>query len=258
MRLDECNYLQVEEYLTKSDLIIIPVGSLENHGLHMPLGTDTMIPDHIAKRINQKSHEIMIAPTIPYGATQDIVGFAGTVSIGVEGLIHLLQAVCDGLYQYGFRRFVVLNGHGGNSKSIETVGMNLSEKGALLANVNWWLIAGQLNENWKGGHGGGEETAGIMAVNPDLIKYEYIHKGEEITNDLSEELPSTSWTSVEFKGGMITIPRHINRITKNGWLTHGMSIDPPTKATEAWGQEMLDTMANYVIDFCSAFSKVQL
>ena len=114
MFLAKMNYLEVEEYLKKSDTIVIPVGSLENHGKHMPLGTDTMIPDKIAELLDAKS-DLLIAPTINYGATDDLVGFAGTVSIGTEGLIALLRTICDQLYRYGFRHFMILNGHGGNT-----------------------------------------------------------------------------------------------------------------------------------------------
>ena len=92
MYLSHMNYLQVQEYLKHNDTVLIPVGSLENHGLHMPLGTDFLIPDKIAELINQRS-EILIAPTVNYGAPDELVGFPGTESIGTEGLIALLRAI---------------------------------------------------------------------------------------------------------------------------------------------------------------------
>ena len=257
MFLEHMNYLEVEEYLKHSDMIMIPIGSLENHGKHMPLGTDTMIPTKLASLVSTKS-DIVIAPVIPYGATDDLTGFAGTISLGVNGLISLLTTICDQLYDYGFRKFIILNGHGGNCKSIDSVGMHLYDKGALLSCINWWLIAGELNPLWKGGHGGGEETAAVMAVDPSLIKYEYLSEGENIKNDLSEELPSSSWTSVKFKGATISIPRKIKSITDNGWLAHGMGNDAPTRANKEWGTEMLETVATYVVDFTKAFEKVKL
>ena len=257
MYLAEMNYLQVEDYLKRSDTILIPIGSLENHGKHMPLGTDTMIPDKIAQLINEKS-DLIIAPTINYGATDDLVGFAGTISLGVEGLISLLRTIVDQFYRYGFRHFMILNGHGGNNASIQAVGMHLYRKGAYLANLNWWLMAGQLNPDWAGGHGGGEETAGVMAVNPALIKTEYLNLPENIRNDVSEDLPSGAWTNVNFKGASVTIPREINEITDNGWLTHSFKNDPPTKATKEWGDKMVQTVADYIVDFEKVFSKAEL
>lgn len=97
MFLAHMNYREVEDYLKTSDTIIIPVGSLENHGLHLPLGTYFLIPDKIAQLLSERSG-LLIAPTVNYGATDDLTGFAGTVSIGMEGLIALLRTICDQLY----------------------------------------------------------------------------------------------------------------------------------------------------------------
>lgn len=257
MYLAKMNYLEVEEYLKKSDTIVIPVGSLENHGKHMPLGTDAIIPDKIAELINQNS-ELIIAPTINYGATESLVGFAGTVSIGTEGLIVLLCAICDQFYQYGFRHFIILNGHGGNRAAIQEVGMNLYRKGAYLAMLNWWLMAGQINPEWAGGHGGGEETAAIMAIDFDLIKTEYLELPEGVRNDVSEDLPYDAWTNVKYKGVSIEIPRQIKDVTDNGWLVHSFKHDIPTRADAVWGKEMLEAVADYIIEFSEVFGKTEL
>ena len=257
MYLARMNYLEVEEYLKHHDSILIPVGSLENHGLHMPLGTDFLIPDEIARLIDAKS-PVLIAPTVNYGATDDLCGFPGTVSIGTEGLICLLRSICEQLYQYGFRHFLILNGHGGNTAAIQTVGMDLYRKGAYLANLNWWLMAGQLNPQWAGGHGGGEETAGIMAVDPSLVKTTYLNLPENIRNDLGENLPYGAWTSIKYKGVSISVPRQIRDITDNGWLVHSFHGDLPTRATEEWGKEMLVAVAEYIADFAAEFEKTAL
>ena len=257
MYLAHMNYVEVEEYLKTNDTVIIPVGSLENHGLHMPLGTDSLIPDHIAALLDKRCGYV-IAPAINYGATDDLAGFAGTVSIGTEGLISLLRTVCDQLYRHGFRHFLVLNGHGGNTAAIQAVGTHLYGKGAYLAILNWWLMAGQINPEWAGGHGGGEETAAVMAVDPSLIKTQYLNAPEGIVNDLGDELPYGAWTSVQYKGVSVTVPRSIRDITKNGWLVHSFKGDVPARATAEWGREMLEATADYIADFGSVFAKTGL
>ena len=257
MFLARMNYKEVEDYLRHSDTILIPVGSLENHGLHLPLGTDFLIPDKIAQLLDEKSG-LLIAPTICYGATDDLAGFPGTVSIGTEGLIQLLCAICDQLYRHGFRHFLILNGHGGNTAAIQSVGMHLYRQGAYLANLNWWLMAGQLNAEWAGGHGGGEETAAVMAVDPSLIKTEYINLPEGIKNDLGDSLPYGAWTNVLYKGVSVAVCREIKDITDNGWLVHSFKGDVPTRATVEWGKEMLNAMADYIADFSAEFSKTLL
>ena len=256
MYLAHMNYREVEAYLQHHDSIIIPVGSLENHGLHMPLGTDFLIPDEIARLLNEKS-DLLIAPTVNYGATDDLCGFPGTVSIGTEGLIALLRAICDQFYNYGFRHFLILNGHGGNTAAIQAVGMHLYRKGAYLANLNWWLMAGQINPQWAGGHGGGEETAAVMAVDPQLVKREYLDLPEGIRNDLGDDLPYGAWTNINYKGVSVSVPRQIKDITDNGWLVHSFKGDLPTRATEEWGREMLTAVADYIADFAEQFEKTK-
>ena len=180
------------------------------------------------------------------------------VSTGGATLYQVLTKITQGYRAHGVRRFVVLNGHGGNIPVLDQVALDLQRQGCMLAEMNWWLMAWDLNPAWKGGHGGGEETAAVMGIDPALIHTEYLEEGEGIRNDVSDELPSASWMDVNFKGGSVTIPRPIRSITDNGWLTHGLSIDPPTKATQAWGVEMLNTMAEYMRDFTVAFDKVAL
>ncbi len=256
MYLDRMSYPEVEAYLKEKDSVLIVTGSTENHGKHMPLGTDTMIPVRIMEMIEERvGSEIVIAPALPYGCTEDLRGFAGTISLGMDGLTMVLSRICNQLFDYGFRHFVILNGHGGNCKAIEQVGLELYARGGLLARVDWWLLAGQLNPFYKGGHGGGEETAGVMAVDENLIKREWLHEGENMVNDISDELPTYSWTSSMFRGGTVTIPRPINRLTDNGWLAHGMGDDAPDRATAEWGREMLKTVTDWVAELIPVFAR---
>ncbi len=256
MFLEKCTYPEVEGYLKENTSVLIPLGSLENHGKHLPLGTDTLIPQRIAELVDERMPGLMIAPTFHYGSTDDLAGFAGTVTLGIDGLKWLLTTVCDQLFDYGFRHFIVLNGHGGNSKSVDAVGMHIYDRGGYLAYLNWWQIAGQLRPEWRGGHGGGEETAAVMGVDPSLVRREYLDLGEGIVNDLGDELPSGAWTAVDFGGASVNVPRHINAFTDNGWLGHGITDDPPGRATEEWGREMLEAMADYTADFARAFARV--
>lgn len=253
MRLANITGKKVEEYLKSRKAVLIPIGSIENHGMHMPLGTDTLIPDRIAELLEEKSG-VMIAPTIPYGSADDIYGCPGTISIGLDGLEMILRKITDCLYRYGFRKFIILNGHGGNCKAIERVGMGLYKRGAWLANLNWWLMAGELHPEWKGGHGGAEETAGVMGVDPSLIDMDYINEPMHMIDDVSPDMPTTSWHSVKYKGATVVFPRESRNYFGNGWY----GPDEPARATVEWGREMLQTMADYIADFVEDFEKIAL
>jgi len=252
MRLSHMSWPQVQAYFEKSDMVLISIGSMECHGRHMPLGTDTLIPDHLLEKIEKKS-DVLIAPTIPYGACQCLAPYPGTIDIDMDVLYQFCKQIFENLYNHGARKFVFLNGHGGNMKMIERLGLDFEKKGCLVAMLNWWLMAWELNPAWKGGHGGGEETAAILGIDPSLVDKSEIKEGLKLY-DLSDELKATGFRSVEFKGVNVEVLRSTPRVTDSGWI----GPDHPSTATEEWGREMLQATADYIVDFMEAFKKVEL
>ena len=250
MRLAEITWPQAQAYFEKNDMVLIGIGSVECHGRHMPLGTDTLIPDHLLKRIEEKS-DILIAPTVPYGACQSLAPFPGTIDIDSEVLYQYLRQILLSLYRHGARKFVILNGHGGNMKTVERLGLEFEEKGCLTTLLNWWLMAWELDPNWKGGHGGGEETAAIMGIDPGLVDRSDIG-GPLKLFDLNENLKATGFRSVEYKGVSIEVIRSTPKVTDSGWI----GPDHPNTATPEWGREMLQKTADYIVDFLEEFKKV--
>ena len=231
MRLANITWPKAQKYFEENDMVIVSIGSIECHGRHMPLGTDTLIPDRLLELIEEKS-DVLIAPTIPYGACECL----------------------ENLYNHGARKILVLNGHGGNIKTIERVGLDFEKKGALVVMLNWWLMTWDMKPEWKGGHGGAEETAGIMGVNPDLIDYSELTEEPLKLKDLNENLVATGFRTVKFKGVEVEVLRSTPNVTDNGWI----GPDHPKKATVEWGQEMLQTCADYIVDFAEEFKKVDL
>lgn len=252
MRLANITWPKAEQYFKESDMVLLTVGSIESHGRHMPLGTDTLIPDRILELIEEKN-DILIAPTIPYGACQSLSSFPGTVDIDIDVLYALLTNIVQNLYNHGARKFLLLNGHGGNIKTMERIALDFEDKGCLTAVLNWWLMAWDLNPAWKGGHGGGEETAGVMGVDPSLVDMSEI-EGPLVLKDFSDEIKGTGFYTADFKGVSITIPRKTQNVTDNGWI----GPDHPNTATIEWGQEMLQATADYIADFIEAFKNVPL
>lgn len=246
MRLAHITPLQVQEYLKTNDMILIPIGSLENHGRHMPLGTDTLIPDRILTLLEERidPEELMIAPTLPYGSTDFLESFPGSISLGNELLVQVLERICLSLFEDGFRKFIILNGHGGNTVPIDSVSLTLHKKGARCLCLNWWTMAGELNPAWKGGHGGGEETAAILAVDPALVDQGHIHEGQQLINDYGEALPTSGFQTLRFQGATIRAARPTASHSGNGWV----GPDAPDTATRAWGEAMLSAMADYIRD----------
>lgn len=149
MRLEHLTWPKVQAYFQESDTVLIAIGSIECHGRHMPVGTDTLIPNRLLELIEEKSG-VLIAPTIPYGVSPSLAPYPGTIDVDAEAFYQFCLQVFESLYRHGARRFVVLNGHGGNVKTIERLGLALEKKGCLVAMLNWWLMAWDMDPAWKG------------------------------------------------------------------------------------------------------------
>ena len=117
MKLAELNWMQVEAYLAGDDRIVLPIGSTEQHG-YLSLTTDVIL----AERVSAEAAEplgVPVLPVLPFGVTPGFTAYPGTVSLRLETLVAVVAEVLDTLYVQGFRRFVVVNGHGGNAGAEE-------------------------------------------------------------------------------------------------------------------------------------------
>jgi creatinine amidohydrolase len=109
----ELNWMQLEEYLARDDRIVLPLGSTEQHG-YLSLGTDNIL----AERVSVEAAELLgvpVLPVLPYGLTPAFAAYPGSPSLRLETFAALLSDLLDSLYSQGFRRFLLVNGHGGNT-----------------------------------------------------------------------------------------------------------------------------------------------
>ena len=144
MYLAHLNWQQAKRAFAKDDLVaIIPIGSTEQHGPVGPLGTDFLIPDYFAKQIEKRT-EVLIVPTVPFGIATHHVEFSGTIDIGFDGLYAVIKGIVDGLSRHGVKKFVFLNGHGGNTPALDKVALEANKKGCLCAQIDWWNVAARV------------------------------------------------------------------------------------------------------------------
>ena len=104
---------EVEAFLEKSDMVIIPLGALEQHGLHLPIGTDFINGVERCKLIAQQ-RDILVAPIILIGQSPYHMGFAGTITLSAETMLKVHLEAVQSLITHGFQRFIIMNAHGGN------------------------------------------------------------------------------------------------------------------------------------------------
>jgi len=249
MRAELLSWVKVGQYFKTHDTVLIAVGSLENHGRQNPLGTDTLIPNKILELIEDRC-DYLIAPTIPYGACDYFRDFPGTITIGEDGLYCILKKVIMGFYHHGARHFAILNGHGGNDVVINKIGYELRDIGAILTKLDWWTMVWDMDEKYKGGHGGGEETAGVLAINENLVDKDQID--DMNLKEINPNFQTLTFMDLKYKGVKVSIPRHVSEATDNGWR----GDDHPKYATKEWGEAMLNDCANFIVDYLEEFKKI--
>ena len=181
---DELSMREAEKAAKTGKTIIFPVGSVEEHGEHLPLSTDSIQPEFVALEVAKKTKSL-VAPTLRYGVCNSTRGFPGTISITFEALHKMVKDILEEFIRNGFRRILVLSGHAGQSHMAalrlaaqEVIWENENdnpEKRVRITVCSDYDFAYELKGKHisdKDGHAGTIETSRIMAIRPNLVKAE--------------------------------------------------------------------------------------
>ncbi|EEB82787.1 creatininase family protein [Roseobacter sp. GAI101] len=137
MKISESNWFEIEEYLKTDDRCVLPLGSTEQHA-HLSLSVDTILSGKIAADAAAPLG-IPVFPAVPYGLTPYFMGFPGTVSLRLRTYAALVRDILDSLYDTGFRRILIVNGHGGNSPVQPVCAEWMQDRdGARCRFHDWW------------------------------------------------------------------------------------------------------------------------
>ncbi|NIT36900.1 MAG: creatininase family protein [candidate division Zixibacteria bacterium] len=172
-RLAELSWKEFGELVpARYDAVVIPVGTVEAHG-GIPLGTDIIIPEYLAERLAGRLNFI-IAPTVNYGITRTMLPYPGSHAVAPATFRQYVTEVFVGFGRMGFRKLVVVNGHGGHVDELrEAAQVAYRDADLFTVVLHWWLMAPEASEEVYGGEGGhaaAEETAGVLAARPELVK----------------------------------------------------------------------------------------
>ncbi len=138
MRIADMNWMQVEEYLKGDDRAVVPLGSTEQHA-YLSLLVDTLIPERLAREAAEPLG-IPVFPAVPYGLSPYFSAFPGTVTLRLETYARLVRDILDSLSRAGFRRIVLVNGHGGNAPAGSVAVEWMSDHpGHQVKIFNWWI-----------------------------------------------------------------------------------------------------------------------
>ena len=234
--LAEMSGAEVRERLEVTRTVLIPVGATEEHGPHLPLGTDTMEGREICRRTAVRLEEmgcpVMIAPPVPFGTSSFHMGFAGTITISSATLVALLREIAMSLYEGGFRDFVFIHGHDGNLSSMMVAAQEVvdatPDAKAVVCN---WLAAlsavyHTVQTSTKGeGHGGEGETSRLLVTHPELVHPERAD-AHHIDPDVMRKIQGPD--HVKAGGGIYYGTRSYREVTPYGHIGDPTLAQPET------------------------------
>lgn len=188
------------------DTAIIPLGSVEQHGSHLPFSTDTIIVEQISKIIAQKI-KIFLLPSLYYGVSFEHEPFFN-ISINYDILLNFISDICISLFKQGINRIYIINGHHGNIGLLQYVAQKISTKyqtrEKMFYFINYWQL---LDKNFD--HGGEVETSLMLFLCPNLVRKDLFEKGFELDERNSKINRIGINMSINNPGGFI-------KFTKNG------------------------------------------
>jgi creatinine amidohydrolase len=162
------SFASTEIAVRKHTVVAVPLGSCEQHGAHLPLGTDSIIAEYLCRQLSSSDSSIVVAPTIAITASGEHAGFAGTLSIGTEALSTVLVELVRSADWANAVVFV--NGHGGNAEAVARALRLVHAEGRNA--FAWWPSLPQGDA-----HAGHTETSMMLAIAPHLVDMSLAQKG---------------------------------------------------------------------------------
>ena len=177
---DELSMPEAEKAAQDGKVVIIPCGSIEEHGNHLPLCTDSIQAEHVASEVAQKTG-CLVAPPLRYGLCSSTRNFPGTITISFDSLRNVMTDILEDFVRNGFKRLIVITGHAGGShmtairlaaKKVVTNHMNKKDRPRIMVCSDYDFAFDLRGKDFdeRDSHAGTIETSRVIAIRPDLLK----------------------------------------------------------------------------------------
>jgi creatinine amidohydrolase len=246
--ISEMTWPEVKQIVEEKDAVIIPAGTTENNGPHLPLSLDSVVAYEICIRLSKETG-IPVAPLIPWGNSALFARYPGTIVIRSEILMELLKDICRSLGRHGFRRFLVLSPHLPNIWPFNIAGEAMRREGYLVLTLDWWRLQNKLcadlaeGKSFPMGHASELATSLLWALRPDLVRLDQM-KAESPSNPFylkySSDYP------------MLFMYNEMKQLSESG------VFGDPSKASKEKGEEIIKRCMKYLIELCRDFQKAEL
>jgi creatinine amidohydrolase len=254
MRLNEMTWPEVEACAGRM-VAVLPLAAIEQHGPHLAVSTDTAIVNAIGRRVEAgMPNDIVLCPAMPFGSSHHHLAFAGTMSLSAELFTRVVAELAQSLIKGGFRRIVLLNGHGGNitpiKQALAILSHDLDETAQPnIALVTYWELAGKAYagetpmESPALSHACEYETSLMLHLYPERVRMEQAKRARRPASN-----GYVPWEEDEPYRG-VTLFKKTQFISSNG------SSGEPQKGTAEKGEKLFEQTVVALRQFLSDFKK---
>lgn len=250
--LAEHTWPEVKNLLQNDPVVIVPTGSVEQHGPHLPLLVDYELASAVARlaaaEATAQGVTCLVTPPIWNGYSPHHMDFAGTITLQASTFMAVLTDVARSLSSHGFKRILFLNGHGGNTNLIRTTVQTLEfEHGVSSAGANYWDLALEEINAWRQSETGGInhacefETSMMLALRSELVQLSAVQ--DRIVRRPSYLSPDLT------VGGKVATADPFSKLTDTGVM------GAPSLASKQRGDEVLTAVISAVARFLREFSE---
>ncbi|MGB2906239.1 MAG: creatininase family protein [Candidatus Aminicenantaceae bacterium] len=247
--LEHLTWEQARVRFKEVDVALLPVGSIEQHGPHLPLDTDAFDASCLAKRVAAACSppRPLVLPLIPYGVSYHHEDFSGTLSISPETLAQMTYEIGMSAARHGIAKLVILNGHGGNIPALQFAAQRINQDAHIFTCVETGETSRKdietIVETPNDVHAGEEETSTSLYMRPELVQLKAMQKF--IPRFSIRYLDFSSKRSVEWNA-------RIAKISPSGVL------GDPTKASTEKGRMIWEAMTRHLVEFVEDLKNMTL
>jgi creatinine amidohydrolase len=252
MRWQEMTWPEIEALNREATVIGLPVGSVEQHGHHLPLGTDTYLADAVLETAARRlDGHVVILPPPWYGLSTHHMAFPGTITLTARTMMRAVEEIVGSVVDHGFRRLAIVNGHGGNGGVIDVLASILGNRfrgRARIVSLTYFQLAAQeiaeLRDSPPGamGHACEFETAILMHLRPGLVKAD---RAVTLYPD-----PGSPYLSTDLlKGSKVRTFLDFRDLSPSG------TLGDPALATPEKGERFLNAAAGALARFLDDFRR---
>jgi creatinine amidohydrolase len=251
----EMTWEEVEQALQKTDICLIAIGSIEEHGCHLPLGTDTFQSTESVKTVQRlldaEGITIVVGPTIEFGINPGAMSYPGSITVRPDTLKALLVDVCESLYQHGFRKIALFLGHDENMHVMAVAAQELvrahNDLKVITLNPMPALKESEgqsLKPKKPDGHGGAGETSRSLVIHPNLVHLDRARVKDGVDRPFQRSIPGS--LGPLFGGGVFNPAMDLHVYDRHE--DHPGQTGDPNQADPEIGHKAYLAMAQWVAD----------